>query len=77
MLPDIYHCIINIDTFVKVQYLRYVQSLRISRTLKYAAFFEIAQALILNFLQRRLIATFYAIVNVCSYQLEMYTGGVQ
>jgi len=31
---------------------------------KYAAFFEIAQALILNFLQSRRIATFYEIINV-------------
>jgi len=38
----------------KVQYLRYAQFLRISRTDKYAAFFEIAQALILNFLRRHL-----------------------
>jgi len=38
----------------KVQYLRYARFLRISRTDKYAAFFEIAQALILNFLQRHL-----------------------
>ncbi|MBA2881099.1 hypothetical protein HNR65_001425 [Desulfosalsimonas propionicica] len=38
----------------KVQYLRYARFLRISRTDQYAAFFEIAQALILNFLQRHL-----------------------
>ncbi|MFW6081847.1 MAG: hypothetical protein ACOC7W_08030, partial [Desulfosalsimonas sp.] len=34
-----------------VQYLRYARFLRISRTAKHAAFFEIAQALILDFLQ--------------------------
>ncbi|MBS3731624.1 MAG: hypothetical protein KGY42_01845, partial [Desulfobacterales bacterium] len=39
---------------LEVQYLRYAQFLRISRTAKYAAFFEIAQALILNFLRRHL-----------------------
>ncbi|MBA2882102.1 hypothetical protein HNR65_002443 [Desulfosalsimonas propionicica] len=37
------------DGGVKVQYLRYAQFLRISRTDNYAAFYEIAQALILNF----------------------------
>jgi len=31
---------------------------------KYAAFFEITQALILNFLQSRLIATFYECINI-------------
>jgi hypothetical protein len=40
---------IILDGAVKVQYLRYAQFLRISRTDKYAALFEIAQALILNF----------------------------
>jgi hypothetical protein len=39
----------KLDGTVKVQYLRYAQFPRISRTDKYAAFFEIAQALILNF----------------------------
>jgi hypothetical protein len=39
----------KVDGFVKVQYLRYAQFLGISRTAKYAAFFEIAQALILDF----------------------------
>ncbi|MCF8028727.1 MAG: hypothetical protein K9K81_10220, partial [Desulfobacteraceae bacterium] len=41
-----------------VQYLRYAQFLRISRTDKYAAFFEIAQALILNFLRHHLKSDF-------------------
>jgi hypothetical protein len=44
----------RVDGAVKVQYLRYTQFLGISRTDKYAVFFEIAQALILNFLRRHL-----------------------
>jgi hypothetical protein len=42
----------------KVQYLRYAKFLRISRTAKYAAFFEITQALILNFLRLHLKSDF-------------------
>jgi len=42
----------------KVQYLRYAQFFRISRTAKYAAFFKIAQALILNFLRLHLKSDF-------------------
>ncbi|MFW5975285.1 MAG: hypothetical protein ACOCP6_00865 [Desulfosalsimonas sp.] len=45
---------LNLMAPQKVQYLRYVRFLRISRTAKYAAFFGIAQALILNFLRRHL-----------------------
>jgi hypothetical protein len=47
-----------------VQYLRYARFLRISRTAKYAAFFEIAQALILNFLRHHLKTDF---LRVCQY----------
>jgi hypothetical protein len=39
----------TVDGTVKVQYLRYARFLRISCIAKHAAFFEIAQALILNF----------------------------
>jgi hypothetical protein len=50
----------------KVQYLNYARFSRISHTAKYAAFFKIEQALILNFLQSRLIETFYdALIFVC------------
>jgi len=38
----------------KVQYLRYAQLSRISSTDNHPAFFEIAQALILNFLRHHL-----------------------
>ncbi|MCF8036894.1 MAG: hypothetical protein K9K62_08490, partial [Desulfobacteraceae bacterium] len=53
-----------------VQYLRYAQFLRISRTAKYAAFFEIAQALILNFLRRHLKSDFLRVHQVLSYKLQ-------
>jgi hypothetical protein len=48
----------------KVQYLRYAQFLRISCTAKYSAFFEITQALILNFLRLHL-KTYFLRVHQC------------
>jgi hypothetical protein len=57
-------CPINIDGLVKSP----ISALRaISQNFtyaKYAAFFDIAQALILNFLQGRPMATFYDTINI-------------
>jgi len=38
---------------------------------KYAAFFEIAQALILNFLQSRQISTFYECINYANPKIRL------
>ena len=55
---------LKIDAFVKSP----ISALRaISQNFtyaKYAAFFEIAQALILNFLQSRRVATFYGCIKI-------------
>jgi len=54
----------NIDDFVKVQYLRLRAISQNFTYAKYSAFFEIAQALILNFLQSRRITTYYEFINI-------------